>query len=379
MLCNCAGEQVDRNSRLRIAIVAPSLRILGGQSVQAEQLLRSWRNDPAVSAWLVPHNPLPPAPFRWMTRVKYLRTLATESTYVPLLARELRRADVVHVFSASYTSFLLAPLPALLVARALDRPVVLNYHSGEAPDHLARSAVARWAVGLADRVAVPSPFLARVFGTFGFEAAVVPNVIDTARFEYRPRVPLRPRLLSTRNLEPLYNVACTLRAFARVQAAHPDAALTVVGSGSASADLQSLAASLGLRNVTFAGRVAPEAIASFYASHDIYIQSPNIDNMPLSVLEAFASGLPVVSTRAGGVPALLRDGQDGLLAPLDDHESLATHVSSLLARPDWARSLAENAHASIAGYTWSRVRDQWLALYRGVLPEAPAGATTVEA
>lgn len=366
-------------TRLRIAIVAPSLRILGGQAVQAERLLQAWRNDPAVDAWLVPHNPLPPAPLRWMLRVKYLRTIATEATYVPLLFAKLRRADVVHVFSASYWSFLLAPLPAILIARVLGKPVVLNYRSGEAPDHLQRSAIARWALAKVDRNAVPSRFLRDVFAGFGIGSVIVPNVVDLDRFPYCPRLPLRPRLLSTRNFDALYNVSCTLRAFKRIQDVHPDASLTLVGAGTEDARLRALASELGLQNVTFAGRVAPQAIAAFYTDHDIYLQSPDIDNMPSSVLEAFASGLPVVSTEAGGMPAIVRHGQDGLLAPLDDDATLAAHVLHLLADPEWARSLAAAAHATLQNYTWNQVRAQWLALYRDVLPHAPAGATTVEA
>jgi len=101
-------------SRLRVAVVAPTLDILGGQAVQADRLLRAWRNDPEIEAWLVPINPRPPSAFRWATKIKYLRTIVTEMTYMPLLARELARADVVHVFSASYASFLLAPLPRFI-------------------------------------------------------------------------------------------------------------------------------------------------------------------------------------------------------------------------------------------------------------------------
>src|SRR6187399_3269658 len=156
--------------RLNIAIVAPSMGILGGQAVQASRLLRSWRDDPDVNAWLVPINPLPPAPFRWTVRVKYLRTVATQLVYWPLLLKELRKADVVHVFSASYFSFLLAPLPAVLIARLLGKPVVMNYRSGEAPDHLRRSAVARATLGRVDRNAVPSRFLQEVFAGFGIQA-----------------------------------------------------------------------------------------------------------------------------------------------------------------------------------------------------------------
>jgi glycosyltransferase involved in cell wall biosynthesis len=365
--------------QMRVAIVAPSLAILGGQSVQADQLLQCWRTDPAVDAWLVPHNPVPPYPFRWMTRIKYLRTVATEATYLRRLFTELRHADVVHVFSASYWSFLLAPLPALLVARLLNRPVILNYHSGEAPDHLQRSRIARWAIGLADRIAVPSAFLSSVFRRFGFEAIVVPNLIDVARFRYRVRDPLAPKLLSTRNFEPLYNVACTLRAFRTVQDRYPDASLTLVGAGSDEHRLKALAASLNLRNVAFTGRVDPQRINECYAAHDIYIQSPDIDNMPLSVLEAFASGLPVVSTDAGGVPSLLRAGIDGLLAPVDDADALAARVMELLADPGRARALAQSAYGSLRPCTWSEVRARWVDLYRAVRPRTAAGAAAVRA
>jgi len=356
----------EPRTRLRIAFVAPSLRILGGQSVQADRLLRAWRDDPDVDAWLVPVNPLPPRPFRFALNVKYLRTIVTELTYVPLLARELARADVVHVFSASYASFLLAPLPAMLMARALGRPIVLNYRSGQAPDHLQRSAIARTFIGRAERNIVPSRFLVNVFARFGIAADVIPNIVDVDRFRYRERLPLRPRLVSTRNFDALYNVACTLRAFRIVQDRWPDAALTLVGGGTPAqeSELRALVHRLHLRNVAFVGRVNPDAVAQYYADNDIYIQSPNIDNMPTSVIEAFAAGLPVVSTEAGGVPAIVTHGTNGLLAPPDDHETLAAHVLTLLDNHESARRLARAGFTACTKCTWPAVRDEWLAVYR---------------
>jgi len=353
--------------RVRVAFVAPSLRILGGQAVQADRLLRRWRGDPDVEAWLVPVNPVPPAPLRFATRLKYARTVVTESTYLPQLVRQLRRADVAHVFSASYSSFLLAPLPAIVAARALGTPVVLNYRSGEAPDHLRRSAVARRAIASVDRNVVPSRFLVDVFASFGIEASIVPNIVDGDRFRYRERRPLRPRLLSTRNFDELYNVSCTLRAFRLVQDRYPEASLTLVGGGPEEARLRALARELDLRQVAFAGRVDPDAIADVYRHHDIYVQTPNIDNMPTSVIEAYASGLPVVSTEAGGVPAILVDGVHGRLAPLDDHAAVAARVLELLGDEESARRLAANAYERSRACTWSAVREQWLDVYRSVL------------
>jgi len=356
--------------RIRIAFVAPSLRILGGQAVQADRLLTAWKDDPDVDAWLVPVNPLPPRPLRFALDIKYLRTVVNEATYVPLLLREIAKADVVHVFSASYASFLLAPLPAMLIAKALGKPVVLNYRSGEAPDHLQRSAVARAAIARADKNIVPSRFLVDVFRGFGIDAEIIPNIVDPDRFVFRDRDPLRPRLVSTRNFDALYNMTATVRAFALVQKRWPDASLTLVGGGPQEQQLRALVDQLGLRQVTFAGRVRPDEIARYYADNDIYIQSPNIDNMPTSVIEAFASGLPVVSTEAGGVPAILAHRRHGLLAPLGDYEALAANVLSLLDQPEWARSLARAAYATCDTCTWPSVRERWLNAYRSARASA---------
>ena len=354
---------------LRVAIVVASLRILGGQAVQARRLLKGWNNDPDVEAWIVPINPIPPKPLDRLLQIKYVRTIVTQLCYWPLLVRELRRADVVHVFSASFSSFLLAPLPAVIVSRLIGKPVLLNYHSGEAEDHLRRSWLARTMLRRhVDVNVVPSLYLCDVLARFGITATGVSNTVDRDEFSYRAR-DLRRRpltVLSTRNFEPLYNVACTLRAFALVQARCPDLSLTLVGSGSQESALKALAADLGLRGVRFAGPVAPERITAYYAAADLYVQTPALDNMPLSVLEAAASGLPVVSTRVGGVPAVVTDRVDGLLAPDNDADAIAARIIELIERPDYAQQLAGAARDRCAQYDWRRVRDSWLAVYRGI-------------
>ena len=356
--------------KLNVVLVAPTLEILGGQAVQADRLLRQWNGDAEVEAWLAPVNPPFPASLRFARSVKYLRTVVNELIYIPTLVGHLRRADVVHVFSASYFSFLLAPLPAILVARLLGRPVVLNYRSGEAPDHLARSRVARWALRSVASNVVPSRFLVEVLGGFGIKASVIPNLVDMSRFQFRERATLRPRLLSTRNFDGLYNVACTIRAFHLVQQQFPEATLTLVGAGKEEGRLQGLVRELGVRGVTFAGQVGPDDIAGVYADHDIYLQSPDIDNMPTSVIEAFACGLPVVSTEAGGVPAILTHGVHGLLAPIGDYQTLGRHVVELLKDRAAARQYVLAARESIQGCTWSAVRGQWLRAYQLTLEAA---------
>jgi len=324
----------------------------------------------------VPINPRPPRGLHWTTGVKYARTLATQLFYWPSLLRELRKADVVHVFSASYFSFLLAPLPAVLIARLLGKPVVMNYRSGEAPDHLKRSAVARATLRSVDQNAVPSRFLHDVFAGFGIRSEIIPNIVDVERFRFRRRAALHPRILSTRNFESLYNLPCTLRAFRVVQNRYPDASLTLVGAGSQDAAIRRLAAELRLAHVTFAGRVPPDDIWRYYAEADIYLQTPDIDNMPTSVLEAFASGCPVVATRAGGVPAILTDGLHGLLVPCDDHHAAGAAMLRLLEEPALARAVADAAFETCGKYQWSSVRNQWVDLYRRLLHHRALAAAT---
>ena len=365
---------------LRVAIVAPSTGILGGQAVQADRLVSAWKDDTAVRAWLVPVNPVPPRLFRRLVEIKFARTIATQCCYWPSLVRRLKEADVVHVFSASYFSFLLAPFPAVLIAKLLGKPVVMNYRSGQAPDHLRRSAIARRVLRWAERNAVPSRFLRDVFAGHGIQAEVIPNIVDVDRFRFRRRTPLRPAILSTRNFEDLYNVACTLRAFRAIHDRHPDATLTLVGAGSGETRLRELAAQLRLDNVRFIGRVAPDDIWRYYDEADIYVQTPDIDNMPSSVLEAFASGCAVVSTRAGGVPAILTDGVHGLLADCGDHEGIADRVLRLLTEPTLVERVTTAARESCEQYTWPLVRARWLALYESMTgPRAAIPAPTTSA
>src|SRR5205085_9331582 len=179
---------------------------------------------------------------------------------------------------------------------------------------------------MADAIVVPSSYLRGVFAAHGYRAEVIPNVVDLARFHYRERLRLEPHLLSTRNLEPHYDVANTLEAFAMVRARYPDATLTVVGYGSQERRLRETAESLGAAGVRFVGRVEPDAIPALYDAADVFVNSSIVDNQPLSVLESLAAGLPVVSTPTGDIPVMVRDGETGLLVPARDPAAMAKAI-----------------------------------------------------
>jgi glycosyltransferase involved in cell wall biosynthesis len=354
-------------TRPRIAIVAASLDILGGHGVQAKALVEGLRADgyPVV---LVPINPRFPRGLRWIRRIPYLRTLVNQALYLPSLVR-LARADVVHAFSASFWSFLLAPVPAMLIGRLCGARVVLHYHSGEAAAHLARWGVLvhPW-LRLAHQIVVPSAYLARVFAGHGHPSQVIRNVVDVSRFEYRERSPLAPHLVSTRNLEPYYRVDVVLDAFARVRAEVRGATLTVAGFGSEEARLRAMAG----EGVEFVGKVDPASMPALLRAADIFVNASVVDNQPVSILEAFAAGLPVVTTPTGDIAAMVRHDETGVIVPPLDAGATAAGVLGLLRDPERATRLARQARGESARYTWAAVREQWESVY------APSAAALAE-
>jgi L-malate glycosyltransferase len=349
-----------KRSGLRVAVVGTSLDILGGQGVQACRLIEGLEGE-GLRVTFIPINPRFPKALAWVRRLPIVRTVLNQLMYVPSLAR-LWDADVVHIFAGSYWSFLLAPAPAMIVGRCLNKHVVLNYHSGEASDHLSHwgPLVHPW-LGLAHHLVVPSPYLRMVFARHGYSARVVPNVVDVARFEYHERAMLSPRILSTRNLEPYYRIDLVIQAFARFSREVPGATLTVAGYGSEEQRLRELVVALGCP-VRFTGRVAPDDMPRLYADHEIFVNASVLDNQPVSILEAFASGLPVVSTAVGDIPYMVRNGEVGTLASADAAD-LAGAMARVWSDPEGARAMARRARAALVRYTWPMVREKWLEIY----------------
>lgn len=354
--------------RLRVAIVAPPLQAhFGGQEVQAHDLVASWPSDPTVKAQLVSNRPVFPGFLTYVDQLPYLRTFARFPWYLYSLYRATREVDILHVFAASYRSFGLATMPAVAVGRLLRKRVLIHYHSGRAHDHLRRSAAARYVLRSVDLVVVPSVFLSAAFEACQIQPTVVPNLIDPARFPYRARDPLRPSLLCTRNFEPHYGVDIVLNAFSLIQKEFPHATLILVGRGTAERQLRKLVETLGLNNVAFKGAVPPAMMPELYAQSDIFINGSHADCSPVSILESFCSGLPVVTTAAGGIPHLVTHDKTGLVSPLADPEALAANVVRLLQQPHLARVLAGHARQVAEGHSWQNLRVAWLEAYSSLI------------
>lgn len=356
-----ASEQV-KTKPIKVLIVAPTLdTALGGQAVQASRLLEKLNEEVDLT---VDIQSIGPKFLPKLQQIKFLRTVITLVKFWFDILVKIPRYDVIHIFSAAHLSFLLTPTPAVLVAKLFGKKTVLNYRSGQLKRHFANwRRTLKLTLRLFDKIVVPSGYLVDMFGEYGFEARAIHNFVYIDRFRFRARKTLRPVFLSNRLLEELYNIGCILRAFAIIQKKYPDAQLIVASFGDRRESLENLARELKLENVEFVGKVEQKDMPALYDAADIYLNSPNTDNMPGSIIESYAAGIPIVTTNAGGIPYILEHEKTGLMVNVNDHEAMAHEAMRLLEDAELAARLAENAHRYCQRFTWEAVRREWLDVY----------------
>jgi glycosyltransferase involved in cell wall biosynthesis len=367
---------------MRVALIGPLPPPSGGMANQTLQLQRLLQAE-GIAVELVQVN----APYRpaWIGGLRGVRAVARLVPYVVRLWSALGRADVAHLMANSGWSWHLFAAPAIWIGRLRGTPVVVNYRGGFAAEFLARAArVVRVSQRRAARLIVPSGFLREVFARHGMAAEIVPNVVDTRRFDPAPALGGRaPVILVARNLEPVYDNASAIRAFARVHRELPQARLVIAGSGPEEEALAQLVASLGLAHaVRFTGRVAADDMPALYRTARVALNPSRADNMPNSLLEALAAGVPVVSTDVGGVPFLVEHDKTALLVAPGDVDAMAAAIVRLLRDTALAERLRAAGLARAAEFTWARVKPRLFAVYedarkqRGATAVANRGAGT---
>lgn len=358
---------------LRIGLVGPLPPPAGGMASQTRQLGELLEGEGARVTIVQVNAPYRP---RWSGRIRGLRALFRLAPYVVRLWAVAGRVQLLHVMANSGWSWHLFAVPAIVIARLRGVPVVVNYRGGEAGAFLDRAAGRiRATLRLAGALAVPSGYLEQVFARHGIRSVVVPNIVDLERF--RPTEgsvrPQTAHVVVARNLEPIYDIGAALRAFARIRREVPEARMSVAGTGPEEGALKALAATLGVGDaVRFCGRLDRDEMAALYRSASVTVNPSRVDNMPNSVLEAMASGVPVVSTNVGGVPFVVRDGATGLLVAAGDDAGMAEAVLRIVADSALAARLATAALADVQRYAWPRVRQRWLDVYASLLANSRA-------
>lgn len=343
---------------LRIALVGPLPPPAGGMANQTRQLAELLRAEGAFVELVQTNATYRPA---WVANLPGLRAVFRLLPYLLALWRAAGRNQLLHVMANSGWSWHLFAAPAIWIAALRGRPTLVNYRGGEAAGFLQKSAlIVAASLRRSSALVVPSGFLREVFGRHGFHAEILPNIVDLQRFrpdagEGAPAGETL-HLLVARNLEPLYDNATAIRAFAAARAQWPGLRITVAGTGPEEAALRALATELGLGDaVFFAGRVEREDMAKLYRRSVLSLNPSLADNMPNSVLESLASGVPVVSTDVGGVPFLVQDGVTALLVPPRDISAMGEAILRLLRDAELHARLRRNGLEEVQRYTWARV------------------------
>lgn len=246
----------------------------------------------------------------------------------------------------------------------LGKPYILTLHGGNLPIFARRWPWrVRWLFASAAIVTTPSRYLHEQMKHYRTDLRLLPNPLDLRAYVFRPRAEPQPHLMWLRALHAIYNPSLAADVVARLQPSFSDIHVTMVGPDKGDGSLQALqqcAAALGVQNrITLPGGVPKTAVPHWLQKGDIFLNTTNVDNTPVSVIEAMACGLCVVSTNVGGIPYLLEHERDALLVPPDDAEAMAAAVTRLLTEPGLAERLSRNARQKAEQFDWSVIMPQW--------------------
>jgi len=354
-------------TQLRVGLVGPLPPPSGGMANQTKQLAILLQQEGVAVTLIQVNAPYFPA---WVGNIRGVRAIFRLIPYLIRLWRSARAVQLFHVMANSGWSWHLYAAPVIWIAWIRRKPVIINYRGGEAEKFFNQSFF--WinpSLNRATEILVPSGFLQEVFKKFGFDTVIVPNIINLDRFSITKKVKIEkgrePHIIVTRNLEPIYDITSVIYAFSHIQKNIPAARLTIAGSGPERATLEQQVRDLGLENNT--GRLDNERISALYQEADVMINASLVDNMPISILEALASGVPVVSTNVGGIPFLVTHEKSALLVPPASPNMLAEAVLRVLKDSILADHLIEEGLKLAHEYTWPNIRDRLLTVYQRVL------------
>jgi len=288
---------------------------------------------------------------------------------VGTLVHQRNSMDVICLSVYGGPSFVVEDIASWL-ARFFHKRLVMVLHGGALPEFMC--SFPRWAcrvLARADHLVVPSDYLARTARRMGFDVCVIPNLISLEDYPFRLRGTLKPRLFWMRCFHPIWNPEMALRVVARVRRNFPDVKLVMGGSDIGHLEeTRRLASNLGVGDVvTFPGFLSADDKIAEFDRADVFLNTNRIDNMPVALVEAWAMGLPVVTTDVGGIRDLVTDGDTGIVVPDNDDRAMAEAVERLLSDELLARHFSLKGRQQSEQSAWENVHPQWVELFESVM------------
>jgi glycosyltransferase involved in cell wall biosynthesis len=271
----------------------------------------------------------------------------------------------------------LAFLWAELVCRSLrmaKKPYVLTLHGGNLPVFAQSSGkrVRRLLEG-SSAITTPSEYLLQHMRPYSKNLVLLPNPLDLTKYPFRQREHPAPNLVWLRAFHDTYNPSLAIRVVALLVQDLPGVRLLMIGpdkgDGSYAATKDS-AVKLGVaEHIQFPGAVPKDETPHWLQQGDIFLNTTRVDNTPVSVLEAMACGLCIISTNVGGIPYMLQDEYDALLVPSNDDAAMAKAVQRILVEAGLAERLSRNARRKAEQFDWPNILPTWEKLLAGVAAE----------
>jgi len=281
------------------------------------------------------------------------------------LFRLRSQIDLVSIQTYSGPAFINADIVSWL-ARRLGIKVLLVLHGGALPEFAACHPIwVRKAFQRANLIIAPSNYLATMLQSLGFPIRIIPNAIDIHDYPYRHRFAVQPKLIWMRTFHEIYNPLMAVQVLQQLIRTRADAHLTMAGQDKGMFQtVQDYVKKIGLEDrVSLIGFLDSDGKRAQFSRHDIYLNTNRIDNTPVSVIEAAAFGLPIISTNVGGVPYLVENKISALLVEDGDVYAMTKDVQRLLAEPDLAARLSVEARALAEKFDWSNILLMWKNLF----------------
>lgn len=274
-----------------------------------------------------------------------------------------RKSDYVIVDTYSTSNFYFTYVAALLcgVFKLRFIPIL---HGGNLPERLERSPRMSRRIFNHSLINVsPSGYLNYEFKRHGYENVVtIPNNIFIDDYPFKVRTTFRPKLLWVRSFDKTYNCEMAVDVLHLLLQQYSNAKLCMVGpdKDGSQQSVKTLAEQYGISDhLIITGKLSKTEWHKLSEDYDIFISTTNFDNTPVSVIEAMALGLPVVSTNVGGVPFLIDDGIDGLLCEKGNAEDMVRRIVHLISMPNNSVDICSNARKKVKSFDWEVVREQW--------------------
>lgn len=278
--------------------------------------------------------------------------------------RQAPKCDIVHLQVCSWWGFLPALTCAPINKLITHKRLVISFHGGQGHDWIQRySWLAIPILKMADALLVVSPHLKQAFADHGITSEMLPNLVDLKRFRFRERPKIKPNIVWIRQFMDVYDPLTALKVFEKVKSDVPEATITFIGDGPLRPMLDAFIMDHGIRDVRFTGHLDNKLVPTEFDKADIFLNTSTDDAQPTALLEASASGLPIVTTGVGGIPNMIDSGTEGIVVPAGDVDALYREVIGLIQNPSRAHSIGLAARQNAEKYGWKKCAEGLVKAY----------------